>query len=92
MNEVRIYGRALEAPKLNESERGSKWCNLNLDVDGEYYSFLCCQDLAEEVCHNVEKGQKLIVKGRLSAFNNTCNEFGIVYRPSLIADEVYYVA
>lgn len=93
MNELRIYARALEAPTLVETESGSRWCNLDVRVDetGDTFRFLCYKELAQEVCKNVKKGQNFILKGHLSANNSYDEVIGVIYRPLLIADKIFYV-
>lgn len=93
MNELKIYVKALETPTLVETEAGSKWCELDVrDLEtGDTFRFLCYKELAREVCQNVKKGQRFILKGHLSA-NNSYNEvIGTIYHPLLVADEIFYV-
>ena len=93
MNELKICARALESPSLVETEAGSKWCELDVRVDeiGDTFRFLCYKELAQEVCQNVKKGQNFILKGHLSANNSFDEKVGVIYRPLLVADKIFYV-
>ncbi len=101
MNEFKFYGRAIETPELLESEKGSKYCYLKLNVSREYksqdgsvgnddFKIACFKSLAEEASKNVKKGQDIIIKGRLQE-NNFQKESGeIIYRPELVGERIYY--
>lgn len=93
MNELKIYARALETPILVETESGSKWCELDVRAyeTGDTFRFLCYKELAQEVCQNIKKGQRFILKGHLSANNSYDEKVGVIYRPLLVADNIYYV-
>lgn len=101
MNEFRFYGKALETPELIESDRGSKYCYLKLNVDRDYrnsdgnidnddFKITCFKNLAEEIAKNVKKGQKIIVKGRLQQNNFEKDNGETVYRSELVGERIYY--
>ncbi len=101
MNEFKFYGKALDDPKLIESDKGYKYCNLIINVekdfrsgDGKSYSddfkITCFKALAEEVCEKIKKGKGFIIKGRLQQNNYEKDSGEIIYRPELVGERIYY--
>lgn len=100
MNEFKFYGTALETPTLVESESGNKYCNIYISVDKNFkgqeasndnFKITCFRSVAEDVCDNLKKGDKFIVKGRLqeNKFNKENGE--PTYRAELVGERVEYI-
>jgi len=102
MNEFVIYGKALEAPKAMESEKGNSYTSLLIEVDRNYssgdngptsdvFKLVSFKAVAKELCERVKKGTKLIVKGRIQA-NNYKKENGEPgYRAELVGERYEYI-
>lgn len=101
MNQFVVYGRALDKPQLQESEKGLKYCNLLVGVnktfknqDGavevENFKVTCFKSLAEDVCQKVKKGKGLLIKGRLSENSYKSNQDNIILKTDLVGESVTY--
>lgn len=101
MNEFKFYGRALETPEMIESDRGSKYCYIKINVSREFknqdgnvgnddFKIACFKNLAEEATKNIKKGQDFIIKGRLQENNFQKDNGEIIYRPELVGERIYY--
>lgn len=102
MNEFKFFGRAIEKPQLQESEKGLKYCNLLIGVDKPYknqdgvvevenFKITCFKSLAEDLCEKIKKGKGIIISGRLQENNFTkSNPDNNNYRADLVGERVTY--
>ena len=70
MNEFKLYGTALEMPILIETKNGTTYCNVYMAVDRasggqDKFKITFFKSIAEDICENMKKGDKFIVKGCL---------------------------
>lgn len=102
MNEFKFYGTALEKPVLMESESGNKYCNILLSVeryyksqdgnDNDNFKITCFKTIAEEVSQKLNKGSKIIIKGRVQEnkfYSKDNNEPS--YKIELVAERIEYI-
>lgn len=102
MNQFVLFGRAVEKPQLQESEKGFKYCNLLIGVNKTYknqegvvevenFKITCFKSLAEDVCEKAKKGKGIIVNGRLQENNfSKSNPDNVSYRADLVGEHVTY--
>lgn len=102
MNEYRLSGFAISKPELIESEKGSKYCYLKLNVKRNYqqndgnelfdtFKITCFKAVAQEANERIAKDTKLIIKGHVQqvVFNKDTGETSSW--PELICDKIEYI-
>lgn len=93
MNEFKLYGKVLETPVLIEDIDGDKSCSILLEVNRgnnivSNFKIYCYKMIAEDVCNNLKKGNKCVIKGHLNGY---VKEYDEVDMATLIAERVEYI-
>lgn len=99
MNRIGLSGKVVEAPTLKESEKGTKYCYVNLAVERPYcnengevitdiFTLKCFNTLAENAAKELTKDTKVIALGRLQSSSLTTKEGGKYFRTDLICDSI----
>jgi len=98
MNEFLLNGKAVDTPKIMESEKGNKYTSLLIEVERNYsngdngpttdiFKVVTFKGVADEICENVKKNTKLIIRGRLQSNNYTKENGDLGYRSELVGEK-----
>lgn len=102
MNELNIIGKALGDLELKQSENGTKYATMLLQVkkpyknkNGEFdydtIQMTMFNNCAEEAKDIISDGAELLVRGHINA-NNYNKEGKIIYASNIIADRINEVS
>jgi len=98
MNEFVLNGKVLDEPKIMESEKGNKYTNLLVEVERNYssgdngpttdvFKVVSFKGVADDVCENVKKNTKIIIRGRLQSNNYKKENGDPGYRAELVGEK-----
>lgn len=80
LKEFKLYGTVLETPLLYYVKHGDlpyTCFSIAVGEDFSYegkdvYEVHCLKNIAEDVCKNLKRGNKCLVKGRLETMSGSC--------------------